>query len=139
MGRGLILLQSHRVCCAFKSQYDAGNRMSIQSRAVCSWTTGGASFVQTAIATAARALMAAAHLWIIQTAERGLEPICSGNCHCTVAGQSMNLSATAPLSTLMGPAACLFSPKDGKWKRVNTNLHLIFVAYIPMIAKPFHM
>lgn len=75
-----------------------------------SWTTGGASFVKTASAAAARVLMAAAHLWILQTAEKGTEPIYSGNCHCTVAGQSLNLSSTSPLSTLMGNAAC-YSPQ----------------------------
>lgn len=63
--------------------------------------------------------MAAAHLWIIQAAEKGTGPIYSGNCHCTGAGQSLNLSATSPFRTLMGTAACLFPPKGVKWKRVN--------------------
>lgn len=80
---------------------------SLLSGVYYSWTTGGASFVKTATAAAARVLMAAAHMWIIQTAEKGIEPIYSGNCHCTVAGQSLNLSAISPLSTLMGTAAGL--------------------------------
>lgn len=78
-----------------------------------------ASFVKTATAAAARVLMAAAHLWIKQTAERGAKPIYSANGHCTVIGPSLNLSAASPLSALMGAAACLFSPKGVKWERVN--------------------
>ncbi len=104
-------------CCAFISQYDAGDSTSIRRLLSCvfySWTTGGASFVKTATAAAARVLMAAAHLWIIQTAEKETEPIYSCNCHCTVAGQSLSLSAASPLSTLMGSAACYFPPKGVK-------------------------
>lgn len=77
---------------------------------VYDWTTEGASFVKTATAAAAEVLMAAVHLWIIRTAEKGTEPIYSGNCHCTVAGQSLNLSASSPLGTLIASVE-FYSPK----------------------------
>lgn len=112
-------------CCAFISQYDVGDGMSIRGLLSCvfySWTTGGASFVKTATTAAARVLMAAAHLWIIQTAEKGTEPIYSGNCYCTVAGQSLNLSATAPLSSSNGHRSLFIFPKGCK---VEKSKHVV--------------
>lgn len=52
--------------------------------------------------------MAAAHLWIIQTAEKETEPIYRGNCYCAVVSQSLNRHATCRLCTLIGAAACFF-------------------------------
>lgn len=116
--QGLSLLEPQEFCCAFMSQYDVGDIMSVRSLLSCvfySRTVDAASFVKTATAAAARVLMAAAHLWIKQAAERGAKPIYSAHGHCTVTGPSLNLSAASPLSTLMSTAACLFCPKGVKW------------------------
>lgn len=107
------------MCLHISNEGDGMSIRSLLSGVFYDWTTGGAAFVKTATAAAAaQILMAAAHLWIIQTAVKGTEPIYRGN-HCTVAGQSLNLSATSPFGTLMGSAACLLSPRGVKWKRVN--------------------
>lgn len=100
------------VLLCFISQNGIGDWVSIWGLLSCvfySWTAGGASFVKTAIAAVAWVLMAAAHLWIIQTAEKETEPIYRGNCYCAVVSQSLNRHATCRLCTLMGAAACLFS------------------------------
>lgn len=66
-------MESQEFCCAFISQHDVDDRMSVRILLSCvfySRSTGGASFVKIASAAAARVLMANAHMWIIPTAEK---------------------------------------------------------------------
>lgn len=82
----LSLLESQEFCCAFMSQYDVGDTMSIRSLLSCvfySWTSGRASFVKTATAAVARVLMVAAHLWIEEAAKREAEAMrCKLSLYC---------------------------------------------------------